>query len=92
MACCLFGADPLSDPVLDYCQLSLWEQTLNIEILNEIIKKMKKMYLKMLSAKLGPFCLGLDVSRINRDITDIIRCTVVHISATELTPILCVNP
>ena len=28
MACRLFGAKPLSEPMLDYCQLEPWEQTL----------------------------------------------------------------
>ena len=27
MACRLFGAKPLSEPMLEYCQLDPWEQT-----------------------------------------------------------------
>ena len=26
MACCLFGAKPLPEPMLTYCQLDSWEQ------------------------------------------------------------------
>ena len=27
MPCCLFGAKPLTEPILNYCQLHPWEQT-----------------------------------------------------------------
>ena len=58
MASCLFGAKPLSKPMLQYCYLD----TNFSEILIEIITfSFKKMHLKVLSAKHWPFCHGFNV-------------------------------
>ena len=51
MACRLFGAKPLSEPMLDYCQLDPWIQHFLL----------KEVHLKMLVAKCRPYCLGLNV-------------------------------
>ena len=51
MACCLFGAKSLPEPVLDYHQLESWEQ---ISVLIGIPSfSFKKMHLKMLFAKMA---------------------------------------
>ena len=60
MACRLFGAKPLSEPMLPYCQLD------HREHFNEISFKIQKfsfknMRLKMLSAKWQLLCLSLSV-------------------------------
>ena len=58
MACRLFGAKPLSEPMLGYCQL-------DPKVFSEILIKIQnfsftKMHLKMLSAKWRPCCPGED--------------------------------
>ena len=71
MACRLFGAKPISEPMQDYCQ---WEHIIahgNILLpmgtyFSEIWIKMrqlllKKMHLKLSSAKCRPSCLGLNM-------------------------------
>ena len=50
MACRLFGAKPLPEPMLAYCQLDPWEQ-IYVEI--ELMFSFKKMRLKMSSAKMA---------------------------------------
>ena len=61
MACRLFGAKPLSEPMLPYCQLDPKEHIFN-EILTKIPKfSFKKILLKMSTTKWLPFCLGLNV-------------------------------
>ena len=56
MACCLFVAKPLSEPMLDYCQLETWEQNCG-EILITIQNfPFTKMLLKIPSAKWWLFC------------------------------------
>ena len=60
MACRLFGAKPLSEPMLPYCQLD------SSEILFKIQKfSFQEMHVKMLSSKWRPFCLGLNVLNVN---------------------------
>ena len=56
MACRLFGAKPLSKPILDYCQTYFSEILIKIQLFS-----LKKMYLKMSFAKWRPSCLGLNV-------------------------------
>ena len=52
MACRLFSAKPLPEPMLAYCQLDSWEQIFS-EIIIEILSfSFKKMHLKMPSAKM----------------------------------------
>ena len=63
MACCLFSAKPLSEPMLPDCQLDPKHAK---EGFSEILFKIQKvsfmtMHLKMLSLKWWPFCLGLNV-------------------------------
>ena len=63
MAWRLVGAKPLSEPMLGYCYLDPKEQT--IELLIEIQTfSFKKRHLKVSSAELRPFCLGLNELRI----------------------------
>ena len=59
MACRLFGAKPLSEPMLEYCN---WDLGPNFsEILIGIQPfSFKKLHLKTSSAKLRLFCLGLN--------------------------------
>ena len=62
MAWRLFGAKPLSKPMLGFSQLDPQEQTTNI---SEILVKIQnfsftKMHLKLSSAKWWPFCPGGD--------------------------------
>ena len=53
MACRLYGAKPLSEPMLPYSQL---------DPKNKIHKfSFKEIHLKMLSAKWQPFCLSVSV-------------------------------
>ena len=60
MACRLFGAKPLSKPLLGYCQLNPQEQT-SSETLIKIQKfSFTKIHLKISSAKWWPFCRGGD--------------------------------
>ena len=67
MAWRLFGAKPLPGPMLDYCQSGPWERF--NKILFEIDKfSFKRIDLKMSSAKLWPFCLGLN--ELNDTLTD----------------------
>ena len=53
MACRLVGAKPLSEPMLEICQLDPWDKIFT--------SSFRKIYLKMSSAKWRPFCLGLNV-------------------------------
>ena len=58
MTCCLFGAKPLPEPVLTYCQLDPWKKTsVKVESKNCSFMKMR---LKLSSAKWRPFCSGGD--------------------------------
>ena len=57
MACRVFGAKPLSEPIVYYCQLDLRKRLQS----NCIQRKFKKILLKMSSAKWRPFCLSLNV-------------------------------
>ena len=60
MACRLFGAKPLSKPMLGYCQWDPQEQT-SIEIRIEVQTfSFTEMYMKISSAKWWPFCPGRD--------------------------------
>ena len=56
MACRLVGAKPLSEPMLEYCQLDPWETSIEIHTFS-----FKKIHLKISSAKWRPFYLGLNV-------------------------------
>ena len=63
MACRLLGDMPLSEPMMEYCELDLNLGTNFLEILIEIyIFSFKKMHLKMSSGNWQPFCIGLNVS------------------------------
>ena len=57
MACRLFGAKPLSEPKLNYCQTESQEQ---LSVKSYL--KFKKMHFKISSEKFRPFCLGRDIS------------------------------
>ena len=59
MAWRLDGAKPLSEPILEYCQLDPWEQT-SVKYLTFYFKEM---HLKMSSGKWRPFHRGLNVLR-----------------------------
>ena len=60
MSCRLFGAKPLSKPMLDYCQLEPREGTNLSEILIKIqILSFNKINLKTSSSKWRPFCPAL---------------------------------
>ena len=68
MACRLFGAKPLSAPMLMYCQLDPRNILITIETFSS-----KKMYSKMLPAEWQPFCL--DLSELTHFIIYIMKCT-----------------
>ena len=57
MAWRLFGAEPLSKPILGYCQLDPQEQTL-VEFNKKQNFSFTNMLVKMSSAKWRPFCSG----------------------------------
>ena len=59
MACCLFGANALPEPILHWCQLNPTEQNFNEIEINILQCSLKKMHLKMLSAQCLPFCSGM---------------------------------
>ena len=61
MVCRLFGARPLSEPMLEYCQLDPWEHKSVIFFIEVHIYSIKKMHLEMVSAKWRSFCLGINV-------------------------------
>ena len=52
MACCLFGTIPLPEPVVTYCQLDLWKQSLVISFEIKTFS-LTKFHLKMSSAKVA---------------------------------------
>ena len=58
MTCRLFGAKPLSKPVLGYCELNHWEQTLVSFFIKIQNVSFTKMHMKISSAKWQPFCPG----------------------------------
>ena len=60
MACRLVGAEPLSEPMLEYCQLDLYEQTSVKFYLIFGLFFFEEIHLKMSSAKWRPFCPGRD--------------------------------
>ena len=60
MACRLFDAKPLSEPMLPYCQLDPKEH-ISIKFHLKFKRKFKEMHLKMSSAKWRPLCLSLNV-------------------------------
>ena len=55
MACRLFGAKPLPEPMLTYCQLDPWEQT-SVKFESKYKTVFMKMHLEMSYAKWRPFC------------------------------------
>ena len=64
ITCCLFGAKPLSGPMLAFCELDSWDQT------KLKCKKMgqfwfNKMNLKIPSAKERSFCFGLNYDNLS---------------------------
>ena len=61
MACRLFGAKPLSKPMLGYCELNSLRTNFS-EILIKIQNfSLRKIHLKISSVKWRPYCLGLNV-------------------------------
>ena len=58
MAWCLFGAKPLSKPMLGYCQFQLLGTNLNEFLIKIQNFSFTKMHLNILSAKWRPFCPG----------------------------------
>ena len=60
MAFRLFGAKPLSKPMLEYCQLEPAEPT-SVTFKSKFNIFIQEMYWKMSSPKSRPFCLGLNV-------------------------------
>ena len=58
MACCLFGAKPLSEPMLYHFQLDPCEQNFSQIVFENQTFSFKKMHLKMSA---GNICLGLNV-------------------------------
>ena len=61
MACRLIGAKPLSEPMLDYCQLDPCEHISMKSWLKIQQFSLKKIHVKMSTAKWRPSCLGLNV-------------------------------
>ena len=59
MACRLFGAKPLSEPMLEYCQQHACQILIEIHTFS-----FTKIHLKMSSGKWRPICLCLNVSNI----------------------------
>ena len=61
MACRLAGAKPLSESMLEYCQLDPWEQNFTENLVEIYIFSLKKMHLKMSPGIWRPFCLIFNV-------------------------------
>ena len=61
MACRLFGAKPLPEPMLAYCQLDPWEQNFSF----------MKIHLRISSVKFQPFCHGLNVLTKSTAVTNV---------------------
>ena len=60
MVCCLFGAKPLPEPMLAYCQLDSWEQTsVKFELIFYHFRSIKCFWNCRLP-KWRPFCPGGD--------------------------------
>ena len=59
MACHLVGANPSSEPMMEYCYLDNWEQT-SVKSQSKFIE-FKKMHLILSSGKWQPSCLGLNL-------------------------------
>ena len=59
MACCLFAAKPLSEPMLYYCQQDPLEKNVSQIVFQILTFWIKKMYMKM-SGKHQQFCLGFN--------------------------------
>ena len=57
MACHLFGTKPLSDPIITYSRLDPLKTISSETWTKTMIFSVKKIHLKMPSAKQGPFCL-----------------------------------
>ena len=65
MACCLFGAKPLSKPMPPYCQLISWEQ-ISVKFKSEFYHfTWKKNIWNRCLQKLRPFCAGKHELRVN---------------------------
>ena len=60
MACHLFGAKPLPEPMLTYCQLDSWEQKFSEIWIRTLSFSFRKMHLKCCLPKWQPFCPGGD--------------------------------
>ena len=61
MACRLIDAKPLSEPMMLYCQLNP-KQHISAKFYKKTLQfSLKKLHLRISSAKLWHFCLGLNV-------------------------------
>ena len=68
--CRLFGAKPLSEPMLVFWQLESWDETIEIQHFHS-----KKIHLKTSSVKRRPFCPGGDqLSMLSLVINDAVSC------------------
>ena len=61
MACCLFGAEPLSEPMVAFCQVGPLGTNFSEILIRIQAFSFKKIRSKMSSAKWHPFCLGPNV-------------------------------
>ena len=57
----LFGAKPLSEPMLEYCQWDPWEHKLQFDFNRNLYIFIWKKHLKMSSGKCQPICFDLNV-------------------------------
>ena len=69
MACRLFGAKPLPEPMLAYCQLGSWEQFLVKIWIGILSFSCKKMHLKLLSANMAAILSGGDELNSHQEVT-----------------------
>ena len=60
MTCRLVSTKPLSEPMVEYCQLGPQEQSSEISVVNQTFS-FKKLHLRISYAKWRPFSLGLNV-------------------------------
>ena len=79
MACRLFDTKPISEPMLEYCQLDHWEQTL-VKFYSNSNIFIHKIHMKISSVKLRPFHVGLIVLTISYDIDSVLQLSRQNIS------------
>ena len=78
MACRLFGAKPLPEPMLVYCQLDSWEQ-ISVKFESEFYHfRSRKCIWNCRLSKWRPFCLGGDELNIAMDGASTFKALFIH--------------